>query len=121
MSLIHALVARGTTVLAEHATGTAELKPGGYLRIGLLRSMGRGLHIAGPLLTPLSAAQITILSKIPPNNSKLTCEYSSLWFSWYGTLLSRVRARLLLRRRRAADVEVDGCVACRFEQLYLMV
>ncbi|OCF36883.1 vesicle-associated membrane protein 7 [Kwoniella heveanensis CBS 569] len=45
MSLIHALVARGTTVLAEHATGTAELKP---------------------------AAQITILSKIPPNNSKLT-------------------------------------------------
>ena len=28
MSLIHALVARGTTVLAEHATGTAELKPG---------------------------------------------------------------------------------------------
>lgn len=24
------------------------------------------------------AAQITILSKIPPNNSKLTCEYSSL-------------------------------------------
>ncbi|KIR55754.1 vesicle-associated membrane protein 7 [Cryptococcus gattii Ru294] len=45
MSLIHALIARGTTVLAEHATGTAELKP---------------------------AAQITILSKIPPNNSKLT-------------------------------------------------
>ncbi|KAK8864367.1 hypothetical protein IAR55_001615 [Kwoniella newhampshirensis] len=45
MSLIHSLVARGTTVLAEHATGTAELKP---------------------------AAQITILSKIPPNNSKLT-------------------------------------------------
>ncbi|WRT66331.1 uncharacterized protein IL334_003286 [Kwoniella shivajii] len=45
MSLIHGLVARGTTVLAEHATGTAELKP---------------------------AAQITILSKIPPNNSKLT-------------------------------------------------
>ncbi|KAK1924175.1 synaptobrevin-domain-containing protein [Papiliotrema laurentii] len=45
MSLIHALVARGTTVLAEHATGKAELKP---------------------------AAQITILSKIPPNNSKLT-------------------------------------------------
>ncbi|ORX36691.1 synaptobrevin-domain-containing protein [Kockovaella imperatae] len=45
MSLIHALVARGTTVLAEHATGGAELKP---------------------------AAQITILSKIPPNNSKLT-------------------------------------------------
>jgi len=45
MSLIHALVARGTTVLAEHASGTAELKP---------------------------AAQITILSKIPPNNSKLT-------------------------------------------------
>jgi len=28
MSLIHALVARGTTVLAEHATGKAELKPG---------------------------------------------------------------------------------------------
>jgi vesicle-associated membrane protein 7 len=28
MSLIHALVARGTTVLAEHATGAAELKPG---------------------------------------------------------------------------------------------
>lgn len=28
MSLIHALIARGTTVLAEHATGTAELKPG---------------------------------------------------------------------------------------------
>ncbi|KAL7421796.1 hypothetical protein Q5752_003567 [Cryptotrichosporon argae] len=45
MSLIQALVARGTTVLAEHATGAAELKP---------------------------AAQITILSKIPPNNSKLT-------------------------------------------------
>jgi vesicle-associated membrane protein 7 len=28
MSLIHALVARGSTVLAEYATGTAELKPG---------------------------------------------------------------------------------------------
>lgn len=28
MSLIHALVARGTTVLAESVTGTAELKPG---------------------------------------------------------------------------------------------
>ncbi|RXK36411.1 vesicle-associated membrane protein 7 [Tremella mesenterica] len=44
MSLIHALIARGTTVLVEHSTGS-ELKP---------------------------AAQITILSKIPPNNSKLT-------------------------------------------------
>lgn len=30
MSLIHALIARGTTVLAEHATGTAELKPGAF-------------------------------------------------------------------------------------------
>jgi hypothetical protein len=28
MSLIHGLVARGTTVLAEHTNGTAELKPG---------------------------------------------------------------------------------------------
>ena len=28
MSLIHGLVARGTTVLAEHANGAAELKPG---------------------------------------------------------------------------------------------
>ncbi|WVO16261.1 hypothetical protein L204_103936 [Cryptococcus depauperatus] len=45
MSLIHALIARGTNVLVEHVTGTAELKP---------------------------ATQITILSKIPPNNSKLT-------------------------------------------------
>lgn len=46
MSLLHALVARGTTVLAETADGDTLLKP---------------------------AAKITILSKIPPNNSKLTC------------------------------------------------
>ncbi|BEJ16448.1 hypothetical protein CspHIS471_0510530 [Cutaneotrichosporon sp. HIS471] len=45
MSLLHALVSRGTTILAEHATGNTVLKP---------------------------AAKITILSKIPPNNSKLT-------------------------------------------------
>lgn len=32
MSLIHALVARGTTVLAEHAATTGELKPGPSLR-----------------------------------------------------------------------------------------
>jgi len=30
MSLIHALIARSTTVLAEHAAGSAELKPGMY-------------------------------------------------------------------------------------------
>lgn len=54
MSLIHALVARGTAVLAEHATGKAELKPGGYLRVDLSRSLGRGLCMNGPSLTPLS-------------------------------------------------------------------
>ncbi|RSH79835.1 uncharacterized protein EHS24_009495 [Apiotrichum porosum] len=45
MSLLHALVARGSTVLAENSVGDTLLKP---------------------------AAKITILSKIPPNNSKLT-------------------------------------------------
>jgi hypothetical protein len=57
MSLIHALVARGTTVLAEHATGTAELKPGGYLQLDLARSRGgRAVHHWTVTDTSLSCA-----------------------------------------------------------------
>ncbi|KAJ9104486.1 hypothetical protein QFC21_001982 [Naganishia friedmannii] len=45
MSLIHTLIAKGTTVLAEHSTSHGAFK---------------------------QSAQITILSKIPPNDCKLT-------------------------------------------------
>ncbi|KAI5454254.1 hypothetical protein NCC49_004314 [Naganishia albida] len=45
MSLIHTLIAKGTTVLAEHSTSHGAFK---------------------------QSAQVTILSKIPPNDCKLT-------------------------------------------------
>lgn len=54
MSLIHALVAKGTTVLAEHKAG------------------GRDF----------SQATQTILSKIPPNNSKLTYAWEQYQFHY---------------------------------------
>ncbi|GJE92413.1 VAMP/synaptobrevin-like protein [Phanerochaete sordida] len=54
MSLIHALVARGSTVLAEHQSGTRDF----------------------------SQATQTILSKIPPNNSKLTYVWEQYLFHY---------------------------------------
>ncbi|TEB30923.1 vesicle-associated membrane protein [Coprinellus micaceus] len=54
MSLIHALVARGATVLAEHKAGKRDF----------------------------SQATQTILSKIPPNNSKLTYVWEQYLFHY---------------------------------------
>jgi len=54
MSLIHALVAQGTTVLAEHQAGKRDF----------------------------SQATQTILSKIPPNNSKLTYVWENYLFHY---------------------------------------
>ncbi|KAH9923538.1 vesicle-associated membrane protein [Fomitopsis serialis] len=54
MSLIHALVARGSTILAEHKSGTRDF----------------------------SQATQTILSKIPPNNSKLTYVWEQYLFHY---------------------------------------
>jgi len=54
MSLIHALVARGTTILAEHQSGKRDF----------------------------SQATQTILSKIPPNNSKLTYVWENYLFHY---------------------------------------
>ncbi|TFK36276.1 vesicle-associated membrane protein [Crucibulum laeve] len=54
MSLIHALVARGSTILAEHQAGKRDF----------------------------SQATQTILSKIPPNNSKLTYVWEQYLFHY---------------------------------------
>jgi len=54
MSLIHALVARGTIILAEHQAGKRDF----------------------------SQATQTILSKIPPNNSKLTYVWENYLFHY---------------------------------------
>uniref|UniRef100_A0A0W0EXZ8 Synaptobrevin homolog YKT6 n=1 Tax=Moniliophthora roreri TaxID=221103 RepID=A0A0W0EXZ8_MONRR len=54
MSLIHALVARGSTILAEHKSGSRDF----------------------------SQATQTILSKIPPNNSKLTYVWEQYLFHY---------------------------------------
>ncbi|KAI0946449.1 hypothetical protein AcW1_009910 [Taiwanofungus camphoratus] len=54
MSLIHALVARGSTILAEHQSGQRDF----------------------------SQATQTILSKIPPNNSKLTYVWEQYLFHY---------------------------------------
>jgi len=54
MSLIHALVARGTVVLAEHSAGKRDF----------------------------SQATQTILNKIPPNNSKLTYVWEQYLFHY---------------------------------------
>ncbi|KII85521.1 hypothetical protein PLICRDRAFT_319270 [Plicaturopsis crispa FD-325 SS-3] len=54
MSLIHALVARGSTILAEHQAGKRDF----------------------------SQATQTILSKIPPNNSKLTYVWENFLFHY---------------------------------------
>jgi len=54
MSLIHALVAKGTTILAEHKSGQRDF----------------------------SQATQTILSKIPPNNSKLTYVWEQYLFHY---------------------------------------
>ncbi|KAK1229437.1 hypothetical protein PQX77_007485 [Marasmius sp. AFHP31] len=54
MSLIHALVARGSTILAEHKAGSRDF----------------------------SQATQTILSKIPPNNSKLTYVWEQYLFHY---------------------------------------
>jgi len=54
MSLIHALVARGITILAEHQAGKRDF----------------------------SQATQTILSKIPPNNSKLTYVWENYLFHY---------------------------------------
>ncbi|THV05374.1 VAMP/synaptobrevin-like protein [Dendrothele bispora CBS 962.96] len=54
MSLIHALVARGSTILAEHKAGSRDF----------------------------SSATQTILSKIPPNNSKLTYVWEQYLFHY---------------------------------------
>ncbi|VDC07952.1 unnamed protein product [Peniophora sp. CBMAI 1063] len=54
MSLIHALVAQGSTILAEHAAGQRDF----------------------------SQATQTILSKIPPNNSKLTYVWEQYLFHY---------------------------------------
>ncbi|KIP09341.1 hypothetical protein PHLGIDRAFT_116439 [Phlebiopsis gigantea 11061_1 CR5-6] len=54
MSLIHALVARGSAILAEHQSGTRDF----------------------------SQATQTILSKIPPNNSKLTYVWEQYLFHY---------------------------------------
>ncbi|EMD36448.1 hypothetical protein CERSUDRAFT_115468 [Gelatoporia subvermispora B] len=54
MSLIHALVARGSTILAEHQAGERDF----------------------------SQATQTILSKIPPNNSKLTYVWEQYLFHY---------------------------------------
>jgi len=54
MSLIHALVARGSTVLTEHSSGTRDF----------------------------SQATQTILNKIPPNNSKLTYVWEQYLFHY---------------------------------------
>jgi len=54
MSLIHALVSRGSTILAEHQAGKRDF----------------------------SQATATILSKIPPNNSKLTYVWEQYLFHY---------------------------------------
>ncbi|KAE9399626.1 VAMP/synaptobrevin-like protein [Gymnopus androsaceus JB14] len=54
MSLIHALVAQGSTILAEHKAGSRDF----------------------------SQATQTILSKIPPNNSKLTYVWENYLFHY---------------------------------------
>lgn len=41
MSLLHALVARGTTVLVEHTQGDAHLKPGKHHSFAALTSSGQ--------------------------------------------------------------------------------
>lgn len=64
MSLLHALIARGTTVLAEHdATGSSRYSTGPSASLSLFRRLTD---------SPLSAVTQTLLSKIPPNDSKLT-------------------------------------------------
>ncbi|KAI9639499.1 synaptobrevin-domain-containing protein [Dioszegia hungarica] len=86
MSLIHTLVARGTTVLAEYAgRGAAELKPGTsrcQQALQCFRSACRTSNGEHEVITECcshwrsvltaAAAQIAILGKIPPNDSKLT-------------------------------------------------
>lgn len=62
MSLLHAVVSRGATILAEHGTGSQE---------GSYSSGESGPSQIRQVLTLLKAVE-TILSRIPPNSSKLT-------------------------------------------------
>ncbi|KAI0030541.1 VAMP/synaptobrevin-like protein [Vararia minispora EC-137] len=73
MSLIHALVAQGSSVLAEHRTGERDFSHG-YL---LFPSSHERVLMNGH-----SLATQTILSKIPPNNSKLTYVWEQYLFHY---------------------------------------
>jgi hypothetical protein len=62
MSLIHACVAFGGAILTESSVGSRDFSQGGAPN-----------NLPDRILKLRIAAISTILSKIPPNNSKLTC------------------------------------------------
>ncbi|KAI9465816.1 vesicle-associated membrane protein, partial [Lactarius psammicola] len=78
MSLIHALVAQGSTILAEHQAGKRDFSQGQF---GAMMN-GCRIRLQYNLTRCSMIATQTILSKIPPNNSKLTYVWEQYLFHY---------------------------------------